>query len=195
MKQHNSINEPTKNRAKKIVELYSVHHFSVSKIQKIMNASRMTIINCLWQDGIDTPCWELKATLEARRNWKSMYEDKKLSLRDIAKTTGASIETIRLGLKKDGVPLRKRGRNPKKLDIDQLITLYEDNTIREIAAIQGTSIKNISTALKNNGVVVRKKNAKNKRVNQQLINTWVELYKSHSTKQIAKEYGFSPGDN
>jgi len=177
---------------KHLVRLYTENHFSIEKIAKLNKCPRKYVEKSLRSAGINIQPHGVRITQEQVEQWKNLYE-RKMSLRDIARLANVSIETIRLNLKRNGVVLNRRGAKTKNLDIDNLILLYKNGKkIKELAAINKTTVKNISEALKNHGVVVRRKGKHNKLVDQDLINDWVRLYKTNSTKKIGDKYGFSP---
>lgn len=117
------------------------------------------------------------------------------SVLTIAEQFSVNSETIRTHLKKRGIKMRKQGAQSQITPDEegQWADLYRaGSSVSQIAKQFGVSETTVSAHLRNIGIKMRKGFETNRKITDEQINEWIELYKSGlSTPHIAKRYKVS----
>lgn len=123
--------------------------------------------------------------------WVAAFQDGE-SISTIAEQSGVSDETIRTHLKKRGMKMRKQGTQSQIApdEEDQWADLYlAGSSVSQIAKQYEVSETTVSVHLRNMGIEKRKGFETNRKVTDEQVNEWIELYNSGlGTPQIAKRY-------
>ncbi|MEY8562929.1 hypothetical protein AALA21_07725 [Eggerthellaceae bacterium 3-80] len=163
---------------------------SIRDIAKISGFGGTCVRNHLNKLGIAMR--KTTVTPDITDKWVADFQAGK-SVADIARESEVNDETVRSHLKKRGIKMRKKGTlslvTPEMES--QWAHLYHTGlSASQIAKRYDIGVSTVATHLKNHGITMRKGYETNRKVTDEIVNEWIDLYENGmGTPQIAKSYG------